>query len=121
MATPGAVSSHRGIGVLPTPSAPAIPQSEVRTDSSLAAELLAHAVVVVEHGLVAGQVELVVVRRVLAKRDGPVLVHDASDLDDLPGSQAEPEAPPLPGPRHVVGSSPGGSGALEVGNSSRKS
>lgn len=55
---------------------------------SLAAKFFAHAVVVVEHGLVAGQVELRVVHGVLSKGNGLVFVDDAADLDNLAHREA---------------------------------
>ena len=55
---------------------------------SLAAQFFAHTVVIVEHGLVAGQVELGVVHGVLSKGDGLVFVDDAADLDNLAHREA---------------------------------
>ena len=56
---------------------------------SLAAELFAHAVVVLEHHAVGLQVELVVVEGVLAEAHTAVFVHDAAHLYDLAALQAE--------------------------------
>ena len=61
----------------------------VRCNCSLAAELFAHAVVVLEHHAVCGQVKLIVVQRVLAEAHALILVHDAAHLDNLALLQAE--------------------------------
>ena len=56
--------------------------------------------VVVEHGLVAGQIKLIVVWGVLPKRDRPILVHDAPDLYDHPSAQAH--VVPVPQNLHII-------------------
>ena len=43
--------------------------------------------VVSEHQLVGGQVEVLVVQRVLAEGDGSILVHDSSDLHEGAGGE----------------------------------
>ena len=50
---------------------------------SLLTELFAHAMVVLEHALEGRQVELIVIGSELTKRDGAVLVDDASHLNYL--------------------------------------
>ena len=57
--------------------------------SSFAAELLTHAMVVLEHHAVGRQVKLVIVQRMLSEAHALVLVHDATHLHNLSLLQAK--------------------------------